>query len=122
MLDYQGNPNGLTVDKCKKACHDKNPGYRYAAVECSSACTCGNDFNYAVPCDGCCDMACGGNTNEKCGGWWAANVFELVREDEGKGRHGCVGGWKAGVGDGSSTGIHAYTGRGWGEGGSTYSS
>lgn len=69
ILSYQINPDNaaLTVSSCTNAC--KNLGYAVAGMEYSTQCFCGNAViaGGKVTADTDCNMACGGNPNDKCG-------------------------------------------------------
>lgn len=61
-----------TVAECRSNCK----GYKYAGVEYTKECWCGNSFNIPlVPITGCTRKCL--ESNEKCGGDWAINVYSL---------------------------------------------
>ena len=62
---------GLTTQICMDACRQK--GYGYAATQYGTQCFCGDGFGkYGKSTD--CNMPCGGNRSETCGGSWANSV------------------------------------------------
>ncbi|KAI8624953.1 WSC domain-containing protein [Xylariaceae sp. FL1651] len=73
----------MTVDLCVRTCGDK--GYRYAGVEYSTQCFCGDDDVAAdrMPTNGTmgdCGMPCAGDAGQFCGG--AARVSVYARCDD----------------------------------------
>ena len=67
----------LTTDDCLSTCEDK--GFKFAGTEYGEQCFCGNDIPTQIHFDDAqCTIACAGNATEKCGGFWAMNLFELV--------------------------------------------
>ncbi|KAI0207010.1 WSC domain-containing protein [Astrocystis sublimbata] len=67
----------MTVEKCISACDGK--GYKYAGLEYSSQCFCGNSIpDDRMPKNGTvgdCSMPCAGNANEFCGGAARVSVY-----------------------------------------------
>ncbi len=82
-----GNPSGLegrdlngfmysdpnmTVEKCINLCRQK--GFAYAGVQYSTQCFCGNSYGkYGRATN--CNMKCGGNPYQICGGFWSNSVY-----------------------------------------------
>lgn len=68
----------MTVQKCVKFCSAS--GYTYAALEYSTQCYCGDtlDADHAPMKGvmGACNMACGGNASEMCGGPDTISIYE----------------------------------------------
>ena len=66
---------------CKKACSKE--GYKYAGVEYSKQCFCGNELPSTVaPNQSECNMDCSGDTSQKCGGGNRINVYKVVPGDD----------------------------------------
>lgn len=66
----------MTPAKCSSFCGSR--GFKYAGVEYSSECYCGNSFDNGASLDkasNACNMACSGDKNTMCGGPGALNVF-----------------------------------------------
>ncbi len=66
--------NQLTLQGCADSCRQK--GFKYAAAQFGTYCFCGNSYGKHGKAANC-DMNCGGNSNEICGGPWANSVYEL---------------------------------------------
>lgn len=66
--------NAMTTDKCVQTCRAK--GFKYAGTQYTSQCFCGNTYGKYGPAVGC-NMPCGGNGNEICGGSWAMNIYQI---------------------------------------------
>ena len=62
---------------CMKAC--KGAGYKFAGVQFSSQCFCGQSPPPAstIKPSGECNRVCPGNTGQKCGGSWRMNVYAI---------------------------------------------
>ncbi|KAI8316250.1 hypothetical protein K4K61_008784 [Colletotrichum sp. SAR11_59] len=71
-----GGPASMTVESCVAAC--SAAGYQIAGVEYSQECWCDNQIQnggvLTLPTDGC-NMLCGGNTYETCGGSNRLNIY-----------------------------------------------
>ncbi|SPQ00829.1 exported hypothetical protein [Candidatus Sulfobium mesophilum] len=65
---------GMTNEKCVSICQGK--GFRYAGTQAGSWCFCGNSFGRSGKADNC-NMKCGGNRDDICGGDWANSVYEV---------------------------------------------
>jgi choice-of-anchor C domain-containing protein len=62
----------MTPKKCIDLCSQK--GFKYAGVQYSSYCFCGNSYGkYGVANN--CNMKCSGDQNQICGGTWANSVY-----------------------------------------------
>ena len=73
----------LTTDQCLSTCEDA--GFKYAGTEYGEQCYCGNDIPAQIHFDDAqCTIQCVGSTDpsEKCGGFWAMNLYELVSSAE----------------------------------------
>ena len=74
----EGGAGALTVAKCTTACKAGN--YKYAGVEYSGECFCGNVFSNgggpAPDGEAQCNMVCNGNQQEYCGGPNRLNLYE----------------------------------------------
>lgn len=73
-----GGGGALTVAKCTTACGAAN--YKYAGVEYSGECFCGNVLSNgggpAPDGEALCNMVCNGNQTEYCGGPYRLNLYE----------------------------------------------
>ena len=86
----------MTILRCKKNCITRS--YKYAGVEFSKECFCGNDRPKIPAPETDCSMACAGDKSEKCGGGNRINVYEVVPGDDkpelvpasGKGGYLCI--------------------------------
>lgn len=71
---------GMTAAVCTARC--ASLGYNYAATEYGMECYCGKSINktsHGTSVDESeCDMPCGGNSSEKCGELWRANVYSAL--------------------------------------------
>lgn len=65
---------GMTIDMCLSICKER--GFPVAAVQFSSHCFCGESFGRYGPATNC-NMQCGGDPSETCGGSWANSVFRV---------------------------------------------
>jgi hypothetical protein len=64
----------MSVETCNSFC--ANSGYPYFGVQYGSLCFCGQSYGAYGPADASdCNMACGGNGGETCGGTWRNNVY-----------------------------------------------
>lgn len=62
----------MTIQRCVADC--RQHGYRYAGVQFSTHCFCSNSYGRYGAADNC-DMGCGGNNSQTCGGTWANSVY-----------------------------------------------
>ena len=51
--------------------------YWYAATQAKTECFCANEYDLLGPADNC-DMACGGDSSQICGGAWALSVYLIA--------------------------------------------
>ncbi|OAQ20922.1 WSC domain-containing protein [Thermosulfurimonas dismutans] len=65
----------MTPDLCMRECARR--GYRYAGVQYSSQCFCGNSYGKYGPATNC-NMNCTGDKNQICGGNWANSIYNVV--------------------------------------------
>ena len=65
----------MTTQMCASECSAK--GFAYAGTQYGTWCFCGNSYGKSGAANNC-DMACGGNAGEKCGGTWANSVYQLA--------------------------------------------
>ena len=65
----------MTTQMCVSECRAK--GFAYAGTQYSTWCFCGNSYGKSGVANNC-DMPCGGNPGEKCGGAWANSVYQLA--------------------------------------------
>ena len=65
----------LTIEKCLEEC--KN--YKYAGVQFSQTCFCGNEIARTIEfLDATkCDMPCDGDVSQTCGGAWKMNLYTV---------------------------------------------
>ena len=62
----------MTIESCNAYCGQRN--FAYAGVQYSTWCFCGNSYGKSGQANNC-DMKCGGNPNEFCGGSWANSIY-----------------------------------------------
>ena len=65
----------MTTQMCASECRAR--GYVYAGTQAGTWCFCGNHYGATGTASNC-DMSCGGNTGEKCGGAWANSVYQVA--------------------------------------------
>ena len=68
----------MTVKKCINLC--KSKGFKYAGLEYSSYCFCGNSYGKYGKTNNC-NMKCSGNAKEICGGFWANSIYSVNGKD-----------------------------------------
>ncbi len=68
------DPN-MTVETCISVCRQR--GFKYAGVQYSKHCFCGNSYGKFGRANNC-NMRCMGNPAEFCGGFWANSVYKVV--------------------------------------------
>ena len=72
--------HSMSVKECINFCSAKSLTMRYAGVQYRTECFCGEDgTDYAklgLKWDRECDMVCGGNSNEICGGEWRISIYD----------------------------------------------
>ena len=76
MTDQEPGNNALTIESCIQTCIGK--GYSAAGAEYSTQCSCGNAIiqgGKLASADTDCNMACGGNSAEKCGAGNRMSVY-----------------------------------------------
>eukprot|EP01121_Diplochlamys_sp_Union-15-3_P022616 TRINITY_DN9695_c0_g1_i1.p1 TRINITY_DN9695_c0_g1~~TRINITY_DN9695_c0_g1_i1.p1 ORF type:complete len:439 (-),score=56.19 TRINITY_DN9695_c0_g1_i1:56-1240(-) len=65
---------GICLDTCRKL------GFKYAGVQYSSYCFCGNTYGkYGSVSYQQCNASCSGNTNFECGGTWRNTIFSTQK-------------------------------------------
>ena len=69
---YYVNKSGMKIKDCINICKAKN--FKYAGLENSTQCFCGNSYGKYGESKNC-NMKCSGNPNEICGGLWAMSVY-----------------------------------------------
>ena len=72
LSGFTTNSPGMTTEKCVTLCREK--GAAYAATQYGQHCFCGNSYGKYGPATNC-DMKCGGNAAEMCGGSFANSVY-----------------------------------------------
>ncbi len=65
---------GMTTEACTETCAAR--GFPFAGTQDSVQCFCGTSYGKTGSSDGC-NMRCGGNPNETCGGNWANTVYQV---------------------------------------------
>jgi hypothetical protein len=70
------NDPGMTTERCVGIC--RSQGFAYAGTQYSTYCFCGNAYGRTGTADNC-DMTCGGNQAQKCGGAWANSVYRASK-------------------------------------------
>lgn len=78
--------NQNTPQNCANFC--KGRGFRYAGVQYSNQCFCGNRYGTKGKAANC-NMKCKGNPNYICGGSWANNVYDTGRRSRQPPALGC---------------------------------
>lgn len=68
------NEPTMTVERCTSVCAEKK--FAYAGVQYGSWCFCGNNYGRRGQSKAC-NMPCGGNAKQICGGNWANSVYRL---------------------------------------------
>ena len=71
---FASNDANMTSAHCIALC--RSQGFAYAGVEYSTNCFCGNSYGRSGAADNC-NMACGGNPAEMCGGYFANSVYSV---------------------------------------------
>ncbi|PAA81169.1 hypothetical protein BOX15_Mlig028452g3 [Macrostomum lignano] len=65
----------ISINYCRKLCREL--GYRYAGVQYSVQCWCGNKYGrYGKADPSKCNMKCTGHNEQICGGVWHQNIYE----------------------------------------------
>jgi len=81
VLDLKFNDENMTPTLCQDYCRNQN--YYYAGVEFGTQCFCGNTHPEAllIPSravdDGECSISCGGDSSQKCGGFFRINIYPV---------------------------------------------
>lgn len=74
LSGYTTNAPNMTTSMCVNLCREK--GFAYAATQYGQHCFCGNSYGkYGTATN--CDMKCGGNPAEMCGGSFANSVYSI---------------------------------------------
>ena len=71
---FSMNEPGMTTERCLGVCRDK--GFAYAGTQFSTWCFCGNSYGKSGTANNC-NMGCGGNGQQTCGGSWANSVYSV---------------------------------------------
>jgi hypothetical protein len=71
---FVANAQSMTTEMCAQTCASR--GFPFAATQYSTWCFCGTGYGRSGRA-GNCNMKCGGNPNETCGGSWANSVYQL---------------------------------------------
>ncbi len=69
------NSDKMTVEICVNECARR--GYKFAALQYSQSCMCGNSYGKFGKANNC-NMTCKGKASEVCGGSWANSIYEVV--------------------------------------------
>lgn len=72
LNSYSFTSGGLTIEQCQSAC--AKAGYPLAGMEYSTECYCASALRFDTPSTNC-NMACGGDSTEICGGGDALSVY-----------------------------------------------
>ncbi len=74
LADFGFGSEKMTPSLCMRECAKR--GYRYAGVQYSSQCFCGNSYGkYGKAVN--CNMRCNGDKSKICGGTWANSVYNV---------------------------------------------
>jgi hypothetical protein len=68
------NDASMTSARCIAVC--RNQGFPYAGTQYATYCFCGRSYGRSGAADNC-NMACGGNPGEMCGGTFANSVYSV---------------------------------------------
>ncbi|XP_063399121.1 uncharacterized protein LOC134683736 [Mytilus trossulus] len=82
LFDYPSTPWGptdQTIDKCMRYCKRRN--FIYSGLEYKTQCFCGSAdprriSGYSLLGEGECNMPCGGQSRERCGGEWRLSIHK----------------------------------------------
>ena len=74
MDGFITNDAGMTSARCVTVC--RNQGFPYAGTQYATYCFCGRSNGRSGAADNC-NMACGGNSSEMCGGTFANSVYSV---------------------------------------------
>ncbi len=74
LFGFALEDRAMTNEKCVSICQGK--GFHYAGTQAGSWCFCGNSFGRSGKADNC-NVKCGGNRDDICGGDWANSVYEV---------------------------------------------
>jgi hypothetical protein len=64
-----------TVESCVADC--SYHGYSYAGMQAANQCFCGDNYGSYGPAT--CNLVCGGNASETCGGYYANSIYRTRR-------------------------------------------
>ena len=70
------NDPGMTTERCISICRSR--GFDYAGTQYRTYCFCGHTYGRSGPAHNC-NMACGGNPAQMCGGSWANSVYRVSK-------------------------------------------
>ena len=80
LPDADFSSGSMSVKECINFCSTQSPVMRYAGVQYSTQCFCGvegTDYDrLGLKWDSECDMICGGNSDEICGGTWRMSIYD----------------------------------------------
>jgi hypothetical protein len=68
--------SSMTSERCVSIC--RSQGFAYAGTQNRTQCFCGNKYGRSGQADNC-NMACGGNPVQMCGGGWANSVYRVLK-------------------------------------------
>lgn len=71
------NNPGMTIEQCVSIC--RTQGFAYAGTQYRTQCFCGNAYGRSGAANNC-NMACGGNPAQMCGGSWANSVYRVSKK------------------------------------------
>jgi len=73
----------MTPEMCIDICSKRN--FKYASVQYSTQCFCGNSYGKYGPANNC-NMKCSGDPTKICGGFWANSVYKTYSAEDVSGR------------------------------------
>ncbi len=76
LSGFTFNQADMTTSLCQRTCREK--GFAYGATQYSTHCFCGNAYGKFGRGESC-NMPCGGNKSEMCGGYSLNSVYDLRR-------------------------------------------
>ena len=76
LSGFTFNQADMTTSLCQRTCREK--GFAYGATQYSTHCFCGNAYGKHGRGESC-NMPCGGNKSEMCGGYSLNSVYDLRR-------------------------------------------
>lgn len=83
LKGYSFTSDRMTPSMCISTC--KSKGYKYAAIQFSIRCFCGNSYGHygKATSNNQCNYRCGGNPSNYCGGYWRNSVYRIYKTSSG---------------------------------------